>query len=152
MTDLLIRSASLSDLSAICAIEDDSFPSPYPGFLLQRLLQHNRETFLVAADGSGKIVGYCVCSLDGDSAHLISIAVHRSSRRRGYAAALLKKTIGQLAEKGVSALRLEVSVNNTEAVRLYSKNGFEKLDTLPNYYSDGSDAMRMGLMIDNVEQ
>ena len=143
----------MSDLSSICAIEDDSFPSPYPRGLLQRLLLYCRDSFLVAADGDGKLVGYCVCSVDGESAHLISIAVQASHRRKGFATALLKRLATQLADKGVNELRLEVGVTNGEAVALYSKNGFEKAEIIPNYYSDGSDAFRMKLIVhDETDQ
>jgi ribosomal-protein-alanine N-acetyltransferase len=137
----------MSDLPAICAIEDDSFPSPYPRFLLQRLLQYYRDRFFVAVNGIGELIGYCVCSTEGESAHLISIAVHRDFRRRGYATALLQKLITNLTEDGLSELWLEVSVKNTEAISVYTKTGFERLQEIPNYYSDGSEAVRMRLTI-----
>ena len=139
----------MSDLPSICAIEDDSFSSPYPRSLLQRLLQYCEDSFLVAADRDGKLVGYCVCSIEGDFAHLISIAVQGNHRRRGFATALLKRLIAQMAENGVNEVRLEVGVTNTEAISLYSKNGFERLETISNYYSysDGYDALRMRLVV-----
>lgn len=147
MSEPLIRIASATDLPAVCAVEDDSFPSPYPRFLLERLLEDCRETFLVATSGDGVIVGYCVALIDGNSAHLISIAVRRNYRHRGYGTAMIKRIISQLLGKEVGFVRLEVGVNNREAISLYSKNGFEKQETLPNYYSNGSDAIRMRLAL-----
>jgi ribosomal-protein-alanine N-acetyltransferase len=137
----------MSDLPAICAIEDDSFPSPYPRFLLQRLLQYYGDRFFVAVIENSELIGYCVCSTEGESAHLISIAVHRDFRRRGYGTALLQKVITNVAEDGVGELWLEVSVKNTEAISVYTKTGFERLQEIPNYYSDGSGAVRMRLKI-----
>jgi ribosomal protein S18 acetylase RimI-like enzyme len=51
---------------------------------------------------------------------------------------------------GVDEIWLEVSANNRSAIALYSKSGFEKLNTIPNYYSNGSDALRMHLIITNA--
>jgi ribosomal-protein-alanine N-acetyltransferase len=137
----------LSDLPAISAIEDDSFPAPYDPSLLKRLLQDFPESFFVATDESGELVGYCVCTLGGKTAHLISIAVCRNLRRRGIALVLLQRAIEYLAAQAVDELWLEVSLRNLEAVTLYAKLGFEEIGILEKYYSDGSDAVRMRLVL-----
>ena len=139
------RLASLSDLPAICAIEDNSFHAPYPQSLLKRLLEDCSQSFFVALDNEGSLVGYCVISLSPDSAHLISIAVHSRLRRKGVATLLLQRTVEYLSSHNVDELRLEVGVNNMEALSLYGKLGFEKMGLLKAYYSDGSDAVSMRL-------
>ena len=144
------RLASLSDLSAICAIEDDSFRAPYPSSLLKRLLKDCSESFFVAVDDEGVLVGYCVFSRDVNSAHLISIAVHRRLRRKGVASALLQRSIEYLNSNNFDQLWLEVGLNNLEALSLYRKLGFGETATLKGYYSDGSDAVRMRLFLRNV--
>lgn len=88
-----------------------------------------------------------MCSVDGKSAHLISIAIHREFRRKGFATALLERLVDHLTEKSVAKIHLEVSVKNSEAIRFYIKVGFEKLSIRPSYYSDGSDALMMRLVI-----
>ena len=140
-----IRLALLSDLPAICAIEDNSFPTPYPTSLLERLLEDCFESFFVATDEVGKLVGYCVCSLSRESAHLISIAVQTDYRRRRVATTLLHRAIEFLIEQSIVELQLEVNLKNVDAVSLYSKLGFEIIEVLKGYYSDGSDAIRMRL-------
>lgn len=142
-----IRPASLSDLSPIRAIEDDSFQAPYPQPLLERLLIDCSESFLVALDDQGVLVGYCVFSLEANSAHLITIAVDRRLRRMGVASALLQRAIQYLISRDVDEFRLEVGVNNLEALSLYGKLGFERAATLKRYYSDGVDAVRMRLLL-----
>jgi ribosomal-protein-alanine N-acetyltransferase len=134
-------------LPAISAIEDDSFPAPYPPSLLERLLNVCPESFFVAIDQSGELAGYCVFTLGGMTAHLISIAVSRNFRRRGIALALLRRAIEYLTAHAVDELWLEVSLRNAEAVTLYGKMGFEKRGVLKKYYSDGSDAVRMCLVL-----
>ena len=141
------RLASLSDLAAICAIEDTSFSAPYPQSLLEQLLRECSQTFFVATNDTGKILGYCVCSISGRSAHLISIAVDSNLRRKGVGITLLRRAIESLTANGVHELWLEVKTNNLEAISLYLKFGFKNESVLKAYYSDGSDALRMNLVL-----
>jgi ribosomal-protein-alanine N-acetyltransferase len=143
LTSQPIRPATQNDLDAISRIEDESFPNPYPRFLIERLIHDNPDTFLVATDEVGRILGYCIVSLDGMSAHLISIAVVQSNRRKGVATALMKEQLAYLEERDVQGLWLEVSVKNKKAIALYLKLGFTKGETIQRYYSDGSAAQRM---------
>jgi ribosomal-protein-alanine acetyltransferase len=147
LTNLRIRPASPADLQGICLIEDNSFSDPYPGYLLKKLLDETDSAFLVAEKESGELVGYCVNLTEGRMAHLISIAVLSSDRKRGVATALLRNVAELLAAKGVDELWLEVKQGNKDAVRLYEKFGFAKVMILENYYSDGSPALRMRMSL-----
>jgi len=108
-------------------------------------LQDYHENFYVATDKGGKLVGYCVCTTGRNLAHLISIAVQIDYRKRGVATALLQKAIEFLVEHNILELWLEVNPKNVDALSLYSKMGFEKMEVQKRYYSDGSDAIRMRL-------
>lgn len=146
---LRIRNASTKDLDAICHIEADAFPPPesFPPSLFDSLLQEPANSFLLGEDASGEHVGYCVSSLKGSNAHLISIAVLREHRRRGVASALLQNLMERLEHRGVDELWLEVNTGNEGAITLYEKFGFAKMMILENYYSDGSPALRMRLSL-----
>jgi len=141
------RLASLSDLPAICAIEDSSFSTPYPPSLLEQLLQECSQSFFVATNDGGKLLGYCVSSLRGKSAHLISVAVRNNFRGKGVATSLLRRAIESVTASGVDEFWLEVKKNNLEAIGLYLKFGFKNTGVLKAYYSDGSDAVRMHLVL-----
>jgi ribosomal-protein-alanine N-acetyltransferase len=142
-----VRPAKISDLPALSVIEDASFPVPYPQSLLERLMKDCPATFLVATQESGELVGYCVSSQRRKSAHLISVAVSSDFRREGIATMLLRRTIDLLVGQEVVDFWLEVNPNNTGAIALYAKIGFEKMGTVKSYYSDGADAIRMRLLI-----
>jgi len=101
----------------------------------------------VAADDAGTLLGYCVCSIKGKSAHLISVAVNSNVRRKGVATALLRRAIESLTASGVDEFWLEVKKNNLEAIGLYLRFGFKNAGVLKAYYSDGSDAVRMHLVL-----
>lgn len=142
-----IRPASSADLTKICDIEENSFSAPYPRFLLRRLIHEQATSFTVAVQDSGKILGYCVFSLDGKASHLISIAVHTNYRRMGIATALMENLIVQASSHGVREVWLEVKTDNEAAIALYVELGFLKSTIMENYYSDGSPALRMQLAL-----
>ena len=152
MANFKFRRAVNEDLLEISRIEEGTFPNPYPHFLMERLIQDFPETFLVASDQSGGIAGYCVSSVEGTSAHLISIAVVKNLRRKGIATELLKNQLVLLEGHGVQELWLEVSTKNREAIDLYLKLGFSKTGVVEHYYSDGSAALKMRLVIPGAVQ
>jgi len=145
LNDFDIRLASFTDLREISILEEDSFERPYPRFLIERLLHDCPKTFWVAADASQKIVGYCVASVAGKSAHLISIAVPKNLRRKGVGSILLQTLLSHLRKSEVEDVWLEVKAENKEAISLYTKTGFEKVTVIPKYYEDGSPALKMRL-------
>jgi ribosomal-protein-alanine N-acetyltransferase len=118
--------------------------------LIQKLLECNPNTFLVATDNPGQVLGYCVASINGASAHLISIAVLRHVRRKGAATLLLRELFRRLVGFNVEEVWLEVNVKDKGAIELYLKLGFGKLMTVDNYYSDGSPAVKMCLDLRSV--
>lgn len=137
----------MADILSICSIENESFSTPYPRGLMEKLLEYNPDTFLVVRDESRKLKGYTVGSINGRSAHLISIAVLKDSRRKGAATLLLRELFQRLLEFRVEEVWLEVNTKDTGAIALYLKLGFEKLMTVDHYYSDGSAALKMRLSL-----
>ena len=77
-----------------------------------------------------------------DEAEIITIGVRPKERRGGIATALLNLMEQELRKKGVKKIFLEVSKENTAALRLYEENKFAVIGTRPKYY-DGVDAITM---------
>ena len=146
-----MRQATKNDLPLICAIEDGSFPEPYPPSLMERLQRDYSSGFLVVENLSGELVGYCVASEHGSLGHLISIGVLGEYRRRGIGTILLRTLLTRL-KPSVNELWLEVHIENEGAIRFYERFGFGRMMIIENYYADGSHALRMRLLIGgNVE-
>jgi ribosomal-protein-alanine N-acetyltransferase len=137
-----IRFANEGDLNGISLVEDNSFSEPYPPHLIAKLLRDYPGSFFVAEHPPGTIVGYCVAAERGKSAHLISIGVLREYRRRGVATALIQRLLTTLNSQ-VKELRLEVKQGNREAITLYEALGFKQVESVENYYEDGSTAVKM---------
>ncbi len=145
MNEFRIRLAKMTDLHNICVIEDDSFQEPYPPSLFEKLLHECPTSFFVAASQPDRLVGYCVSSINGKFAHLISIAVLRDQRGKGVGSALLDTLLKRLEARGVKELNLEVNVQNREAIALYVRRGFVEGVIVGKYYEDGSAALKMHL-------
>ena len=143
MPELVVRPCQRRDLPAVCAIEEASFPDPYPMDFFEWLLARMGSGFLVACE-SGIVLGYVVCGVVGaGKGHLISIATLPGSRRTGVGTRLMESVIGQLGEKGVSVVRLEVRQSNTAAISFYAGLSFVESGRKKRYYPDGEDAVVM---------
>jgi len=71
-----------------------------------------------------------------DDAHIVTIAVRESHRRRGIAELLLIRGIELTQSKSQALVTLECRVSNEPALALYDKYGFERVGLRPRYYSD----------------
>lgn len=69
-----------------------------------------------------------------DEAEIISLFVDPSARQSRIAQGLLSEFLAKCQELGVQSVHLEVAKDNTAAISLYQKNGFEPISTRPNYY------------------
>ena len=50
----------------------------------------------------------------------------------------------------VDEMLLEVKVENKEAIRLYERLHFERVEIVEDYYSDGSAAVKMHLVLHDL--
>lgn len=142
------RLANASDLPGICAVERRSFQEDvYPSFLLEKLILDRQAMFYVLTDELGGIIGYCVAKVEGSYSHLISLAVLPERRRLGGAIQMLSELFAVTKRFGIREVRLEVRTGNTPAIRLYRRFGFRDESVLEHYYSDGSTALSMRMLI-----
>lgn len=144
-----IREVREEDLDEVFEIEKLSFREPYPKSLLLIYSKISRETFLVVENCSGKIKGYIIGLIRWNIlGHIISLAIHPSYRRKGYAKMLISEILRRFKDNGVKVVRLEVRVSNKPAINLYLKMGFKIAYTLKNFYLDGEDAYVMFKVLD----
>ena len=89
--------------------------------------------WLVIASLDGHDAGFALARAIGDEAELLLLATRPAARGRGIAGALLRAVIVEARARGVVQLHLEVRAGN-DAVRLYRREGFEKVGERRNYY------------------
>ena len=73
--------------------------------------------------------------------HIITIDVVAAARRCGIGSVLLRAAEDRLRAAGSFAVTLETAVDNVSALRFYKRHGYDVIQTLPRYYSDGMDAL-----------
>ncbi len=150
-----IRPIQKQDFEQLTQIEFESFTDPYPKELFQFLAGTQPDQFLVAVETkyeTESILGYAVADIDKKKqskiGHILSIAIGKKYRRRGFGSRLLSKLINVLISKGCNGVVLEVRVSNDVAHSFYQKLGFQEVTRSRRFYDDGEDALIMTLNLE----
>ena len=134
-----ILPARWRDLNALRQLEKICFPEDawpildliavlsLPNVVRFKAIEADQMIGFVAGDKKSSALGW-----------IATIGVLPEYRRQGVAGALLAVCENRL---GVSKIRLSVRLGNTNAIRLYEKYGYQRVDIWPNYYQDGTDAL-----------
>jgi ribosomal-protein-alanine N-acetyltransferase len=93
----------------------------------------------VSTPDLASIVGFAGLWLMVDEAHVTTIAMHPSFRRRGLGEYMLASLIDIAYEIGAKWVTLEVRVTNYNAQNLYRKYGFREAGLRHRYYSDNQE-------------
>lgn len=89
-----------------------------------------------------KIVGFIIATDLTETCDILSLIVDPEYRNRKIATNLIDYLISELDEN-LKLITLEVRANNTAAIHLYDKFGFEVVNVRKKYYSNGDDAYLM---------
>lgn len=146
MTDpeLVIRSADLSDIKRIMAMEEGSIVHPWTSQDIETLITDWSKKCLVA-DLNGEVVGYVGAETVLDECNIGNIVVDKDFRGRGYATVIMDILLNNLKDRGIKKVFLEVESDNVPAISLYEKHGFTRYNLRRDYYGQGRDAILMSL-------
>jgi [ribosomal protein S18]-alanine N-acetyltransferase len=140
---LHIRDLEPSDLSAIDAIEQRAYPTPWSRSMFASELAKPTSICLGAFEGD-ELVGYVINSRYVDAWHVMNVAVDPDRQRRGIATALLERLFELTNDDERRGYTLEVRISNAGAIRLYERLGFEPRGIRRGYYTDNrEDALIM---------
>lgn len=105
----------------------------------------NSRYFLVATNEADQIVGYAAVLVvaPGVEADVLTVAVLPDYSRQGIATHFMKELEKWSKDKQALAMMLEVGVENSGAIALYEKLGYQTIATRKNYYGQGLDAFVM---------
>tara|TARA_B100000686_G_scaffold348216_2_gene438695 strand:+ start:465 stop:914 length:450 start_codon:yes stop_codon:yes gene_type:complete len=144
---MFIRQAEGEDIQALQKIEEAGFSTDRISARQMRFHVSNKNAvFLVAAEEpEASIVGYALTFMRSHSgtARLYSIVISNDMQGRGLAKALMSETESLLRTKGIKVWSLEVDKNDQKTINIYMHYGFAPGSTLPEYYQDGRDALKM---------
>ena len=95
------------------------------------------------AEAAGESLGYAGLASSEGTGDVQTVAVRRDRQGTGVAGILLDALLTEAQERGCFEVLLEVRADNTPAIRLYERRGFERIAERPRYYSDGVTALIM---------
>ena len=139
----LIGPVSADRDEACAAIHAASFSYPWPAVDIEALLMA-RTTVAEGAYGRGdELQGFILSRLAADEAEVLTIAVKPKLRGKGIAARLMTANMERLTVAGAKTWFLEVEAQNSAALALYKRFGFEKVGERKSYYkkADGDSAL-----------
>lgn len=128
-----VRQARPADHLALRAIQENALEEYSPELLDTAV--HGPLNLLVAAGDDP--VGYALFLDSGDVAVLLELAVAPDRQGAGIGSTLLEETCSHLDQTGTSTLRLTARASDDRALRFYNRHGFERVDTLPEYFESG---------------
>jgi ribosomal-protein-alanine N-acetyltransferase len=145
--ELIVRAARVDDLPAILLIENSCFP---PGIAFTarqvRRLLANPNAIPRVAEGTGSretkisIAGWCVGLVRHAGRHvtgrIYTVAIDPDCQDRGVGKRLITNMLDALVVRDVHRVYLEVRADNTRAIALYEKLGFNIVRDLSGYYGD----------------
>ena len=144
---IVLRPMTSSDLSAVCAIEQQVQYAPWT----EKLFSDGLERHLcLVAERAEQIVGFAVVQFVVDEASLLNIAVEPTQQKQGIGRLLLDEVLAQASAKKATTVFLEVRASNQRAIQMYQEAGFNEMGLRKNYYpsANGKEhAVMMALMV-----
>jgi len=149
-----IRPARATDVETFVLIENTVFQTDRMTRRSFLRLMKSPTAVMFAAEIGEHIAGYCVLLFRAGSrkARLYSIASYPCEGVAGIGRSLLHAAERAALAHGRHILKLEVRENNSRAISLYEKNGYRRIGMEPNYYADGSPALRYEKRLDGADR
>ena len=116
-----INQAKKSDLLKLIEIENDVFDNSMSMEELENYFNEN--TIKIWKIFTQKIIGFAIFYHVKDEIEIIQVGIIKSLQRKNYGSLIINK-IKKL--NNIKKIFLEVSVENTQAINFYLKNGFKK--------------------------
>jgi [ribosomal protein S18]-alanine N-acetyltransferase len=98
--------------------------------------------------------GFVISRRTLDEAEILSLALARTARGRGYSPLLLGCHLENLERLAIARVHLEVEEGNAPAIALYRRAGFVQSGRRPGYYArpDGTSAAALSMTLAVAER
>lgn len=149
-----IRAARAEDAAEIARLAKRSLPEAWSEDALCQVLARPDYRGLVAEIGDlpERLVGYAIGQRVLDEIDIQSVAVEPEWRRSGLGRKLVEWLLARARAEGAVRASLEVRRANAAARLLYEGLGFQAEGVRPRYYSDGDDALLLGVCLGRAER
>ncbi len=108
------------------------------GNLLHDNFNYNPDEFTscLVFEYDDKVIGFIIYMKIYERSEIIDIIINPLFRKKGYGYELLKSAINDISLSNCDNITLEVNCNNTSAICLYEKIGFETVAVRKKYYGN----------------
>lgn len=103
----------------------------------------NNEKYMIIVNEDETVNAFLIAFNNVDEIELLCVVVDKNYRNKGIGTQLMNYFINNVNK----SILLEVSNNNSNAIKLYKNCGFSEIGIRKNYYSDSSDAIIMKLVV-----
>jgi [ribosomal protein S18]-alanine N-acetyltransferase len=142
----VLSEAQPKDAAAMAVLHAASFRRGWSDGEFRSMLADKAVIAHRAVQGS-RLAGFIISRMAVDEAEILSVAVTRSAQGRGLGGQLLKLHLRRLAGLGMRRVFLEVGEDNTAAIRLYARAGFEQVSRRPGYYQGDAGQQTAALVL-----
>lgn len=141
---IAIRQADAKDFSALFKLDQKCFPPgiAYSKMMLKHFLTVPGAECLVATEGN-QIVAFLLTQENPPLAHITTLDVADSHRRKGIGTMLLEEGENNLRFRGVRTMLLETAITNEAGVAFWQRHGYRIEAVVKNYYPGHLDAYEM---------
>lgn len=139
------RSAQLTDLDALVALEERCFTSDRLSRRQFRwLLQKGHASLQLLVTEQGELAAYLLLLFHRGTSltRIYSLAVDPQRQGQGLGKRLLEVAEELALQQGCSAIRLEVRPDNNAGIHLYQQAGYRQFGRYSDYYEDHAAALR----------
>ena len=136
-----IKPVKKNELSKLIDIEMDVFN--YSSSIEDFEKSFNENAIKIWIVSTQKIIGFVSFIHVKDEIEIVQICIIKSCQRKNYGSLIINK-IKKL--DNIKKIFLEVSVENSQAIKFYLKNGFKKIGIRKDYYKGNNkriDALRL---------
>lgn len=127
---------TLDHVDEVLVIERLSFKTPWSREAFVSELTRNKCSRYKVIIVDNRVVAYAGLWVMLDEGHITNIAVHPDYRGFGLGNVLVEELIKLSRNENLTAMTLEVRVNNLPAINLYKKYGFKETAIRKGYYQD----------------
>jgi ribosomal-protein-alanine N-acetyltransferase len=143
-----LRDYRPEDFNTLWEIDQSCFAPgiAYSQFELRSYIRRSGTFTLVAeAEGSSPAsritLGFLIAEARRGAGHVITLDVRPQARRHGVGSALMEIAESRMADAKCRLVRLETAVDNVSALAFYKRQQYDVVQTIPRYYSNGTDAL-----------
>lgn len=121
----------------------------FPGSFYRQAVDSFGDSVFVAKTDEGKVVGYGVGLKEpyGDSAWILSVAVHPDYRKSGVGTMFLETFTAFFKERGVRSICATIDPANEASLTMCNKFGFVEVSREDDYFGEGLAQIRVELVL-----